>query len=149
MYPLGHFALGYFSGKFIGKFTREGINIPIIWLISILPDVDIFFPFIEHRGPTHSIIIALSLSLPLLLKYRRGYSYFAALASHSLIGDYFTAYGCQLLWPITLTWYKAKPPFLINGKSELFIEAFLFALMLTVILLRHRQRNKQPFRQNS
>jgi hypothetical protein len=49
MYPLGHFALGYFSGMIIGKFTREEVNIPIIWLISILPDVDIFFPFIEHR----------------------------------------------------------------------------------------------------
>jgi membrane-bound metal-dependent hydrolase YbcI (DUF457 family) len=138
MYPLGHFALGYFSGMIIGKFTREEVNIPIIWLISILPDVDIFFPFIEHRGPTHSIIIAILLSLPLLLKYRRGYPCFAALASHSLIGDYFTAYGCQLLWPVTLTWYKGKPHFLINGNSELFVEAFLFALMIMVIFLKRR-----------
>jgi membrane-bound metal-dependent hydrolase YbcI (DUF457 family) len=140
MYPLGHFALGYLSGMIIGKFTREEVNIPIIWLVSILPDIDIFFPFIEHRGPTHSIIIAISLSLPLLLKYRRGYSCFAALASHSLIGDYFTAYGCQLLWPITLTWYKAKPPFLMNSNSELFVEASLFALIIIIMFLKSGRR---------
>jgi len=141
MYPPGHFALGYFSGKIISRFTGEEINIPIIWFISILPDIDILLPFLKHRGPTHSIIIAALLSLPFLLKYRKGYSYFAALASHSLIGDYFTAYGCQLLWPITLIWFKAEPPFLINGNFELIIEVSLFALMFIIILLKHRRKN--------
>jgi membrane-bound metal-dependent hydrolase YbcI (DUF457 family) len=144
MYLIGHFALGYFSSLIVSKFTGEEVNIPLICFVSMLPDIDIFIPFLTHRGPTHSIILATLLSLPILLRYRRGYPYYAALASHSLIGDYFTAYGCQLLWPLTTDWFKAGLPLLVNGGTMITLEASLFAIMLITILLKSGRRHIPP-----
>ena len=136
MYPLGHVALGYFAAKATSKITNEDINIPIIWLVSILPDIDFFIPGLEHRGPTHSIVIAFLFFLPLLTLLKRGYAYFAALASHSVIGDYFTAYGCKLFWPIKSTWIKAPHPLLLNGTTEIYLELSLFSLMIVLMVAR-------------
>jgi membrane-bound metal-dependent hydrolase YbcI (DUF457 family) len=100
MDSMGHFALGYFSSEIIGKINKEKVNYPIIYTVSIMPDIDLFIPFVEDRGPTHSIVIAFLIFLPIIIKYKRGYSYSSSLASHSLIGDFFTAYGCRLFWPM-------------------------------------------------
>jgi membrane-bound metal-dependent hydrolase YbcI (DUF457 family) len=111
MYLLGHTALGYFVAKIVSKITREEVSIPLAWLVSLLPDVDLLIPGLEHRGPTHSIIIALLFFIPIFIIFKRGLAYLAVLATHSAIGDYFTAYGCKLLWPINPEWIKAPPPY--------------------------------------
>jgi membrane-bound metal-dependent hydrolase YbcI (DUF457 family) len=100
MYPVGHVALVYLAGVLASRITREEFNTPLIWIVSLLPDLDFFIPFLEHRGPTHSIIIVVIAFIPIILKKRGGFPYLAALASHSTIGDYFTAHGCRLLWPL-------------------------------------------------
>jgi membrane-bound metal-dependent hydrolase YbcI (DUF457 family) len=90
MQLLGHLALGYFSALIISRYTKEQLYLPLVWIISVLPDIDLLFThYIIHRGPTHSIILALILFLPIFIWYHKGLAYFAALASHSLIGDFF------------------------------------------------------------
>lgn len=137
---LGHLALGYFSADLLSRFTKEKFDIPVVWIVSILPDIDLLFNhYIAHRGPTHSIIVACVLSIPILLKYRRGYSYFASLISHSLIGDYFTSPHFQLLWPITPGLFGADYPFQLNGSVLLVVELGLVILMLFSIIFKKRR----------
>ena len=138
MYPIGHFALGYFSCKLVCRLDKEKVNYPMIFFLSILPDIDIYLPFLEHRGPTHSIVLAVILFIPIYMKYRHGLAYFASLASHSLIGDYFTAYGVKLFWPLSLNWYKANQPFLLTGRTSTIVEISLFVLMIISMLWKSR-----------
>jgi len=87
-------------------------------VIAELPDIDFFFPsatrldlFVDHRGPTHSILMH-ALATPLFgealrfvdrrLRGERWLCYglvFAALSTHALL-DGFTTYGTKLLWPL-------------------------------------------------
>jgi membrane-bound metal-dependent hydrolase YbcI (DUF457 family) len=99
-------ALAYLLGKGSGKLLKVNINIPLILVLSIIPDIDIIFSFLLnsdiHRGPTHSIIVAILAFVPFFFFYRqRAAPYFAALASHSLIGDFFIGGQIQLLWPLS------------------------------------------------
>jgi membrane-bound metal-dependent hydrolase YbcI (DUF457 family) len=137
MYPVGHVALGYLAGLLASRITREKFNTPLIWIVSLLPDLDLFIPFLEHRGPTHSIIVAVIAFTPIILTQKKGYPYLAALASHSTIGDYFTAYGCKLLWPLYPGWFKADRRLLLTGKNGIYAEILLFALMSIVLLLKN------------
>ncbi len=143
MYPLGHFALGYFAAKLTGKITNEDFNTPLIFVVSLLPDVDVLIPTLEHRGLTHSIIVAIVLFLPIFITFRRGLSYFAALASHSLIGDYFTAYGCKMFWPISPGWVRAPEPLMLRGFTESYVEWFLFLIMIGFVFLTRLQSYKR------
>lgn len=87
-------------------------------VIAELPDIDFFFPaetrldlFVDHRGPTHSILMQ-ALATPLFgealrfvdrrLRGERWLCYglvFAAFSTHALL-DGFTTYGTKLLWPL-------------------------------------------------
>ncbi|MDH3231330.1 MAG: metal-dependent hydrolase [Alphaproteobacteria bacterium] len=87
-------------------------------VIAELPDADFFFPsdtrldgFVDHRGPTHSIVMQ-ALATPVFgealrfldrrLRDERWLCYglvFAAFSTHALL-DGFTTYGTKLLWPI-------------------------------------------------
>lgn len=102
-----------------------------------MPDIDFFIPFVEHRGPTHSIVIAFLIFMSIIIKYKRGYSYFATLTSHSLIGDFYTAYGCRLFWPIVPFWYKASRPYIVTGKLLKMVEASLLVLMMISVLWKN------------
>ena len=134
MYPPGHLALGYFAGKITSKITKNETGILLLWIFSMLPDIDILIPGLVHRGPTHSIIVATAVFTPIMIYYKKGISYYASLLSHSLIGDYFTAYGCQLLWPINQTWYKYENP-LTHGNQIIPLEIILFSIMIGHILI--------------
>jgi len=142
MYLLGHITLGYFAAKTISRITHENFSIPLIWLVSLLPDVDLLIPGLRHRGPTHSIIIALLFFTPILIILKRGLAYLAALATHTAIGDYFTTYGCQLFWPINPAWMKAPIPLLLRGINEIYLELTLFGLMIVIILLSRKAASK-------
>jgi len=134
MYPPGHLALGYFAGKITSKITNNETNIPLLWIFSMIPDIDILIPGLVHRGPTHSIIVATAIFTPIMIYYKKGTSYYASLISHSLIGDYITAYGCQLLWPINQTWYKYENA-LTHTTQLIPFEILLFAIMIGHILI--------------
>jgi len=132
MYPLGHIAISYFLVNLYTRFKKVEYSLPLVLFISVLPDIDIiFYGFIVHRGPTHSIIIMTLAFIPFYLIFRKGGPYYVALLSHSLIGDYFTAYGIQLFWPITKNWFRAPSPLLLTGRMVMIAEVALFLLMLT------------------
>jgi len=126
MYPLGHFAISNIISYLYNLNKERKINIPLLWIVSILPDFDLLFPFLVHRGPTHSMITMSVFFIPLCLYNRRWTIYFLTILSHSLIGDYFVGYiGVQLIWPLSATWYSA--PILVNPRGlEIIFEIFFF-----------------------
>ena len=135
MLVLGHMALGYFTGKIVSKATDQSINIPVIWILSLLPDIDIFIPGLQHRGPTHSIIVALIIFTPIfIIASWKAAPYFAALASHSLIGDYLTG-RTQLFWPLSLEWLEYERAMRIGSAFEVYTEFALFAVMIAILIL--------------
>jgi membrane-bound metal-dependent hydrolase YbcI (DUF457 family) len=106
MFAIGHFALGYLSGKGSSKLLKTSLNIPLLLAISVLPDVDLFLQQFSmdfmHRGPLHSLVTFTVFMIPFFIVYRkRAIPYYAVLLSHSLIGDFFAG-GVQLFWPISL-----------------------------------------------
>jgi len=109
------------------------VNIPLLFVASVIPDIDLLIPGLEHRGPTHSLIIFFLLFLPAFMLYGKGaMPYFIALAQHSLIGDYLTGGGIQLLWPLTLHWYGVG--IRILSLFNILIEWTFFLASLTVML---------------
>ena len=136
MFAIGHFALGYLTGKGSSKFLKAKINLPLILVISVLPDIDLILQYINpelfmHRGPTHSIITFTLLFLPLFVMYRKNaVPYYAALLSHSLIGDFFTG-GIELFWPISKGWFGIDVD--VRSIGSVTAELALFAAMLYVM----------------
>jgi len=88
---------------------KQELNLPLIFMLSIIPDIDLIIPGIEHRTVTHSIIVATLVFLPFFAIYRtRAVPYFIALALHSLVGDLATGgygEGPLLFWPLTSATY--------------------------------------------
>ena len=133
MYAVGHLALGYLSGKTASKILNVNTNIPLLFLASVLPDVDLLIPFLKHRGPLHSVMLFCLLFLPVFVLFKkRAIPYFVALIQHMLIGDYLTGLT-QLLWPVTTNWYGLGME--ITSLTNIFIEWALF-LTSTAILFK-------------
>jgi len=135
MYAVGHLALGYLTGKTASKILNVNINIPLLFLMSVLPDIDLLIPGLHHRGPMHSAILFSLLFLPIFILYKkRAIPYFVALTQHILIGDFLTGWT-QLIWPITTNWYGLGLE--IASLTNILIEWALF-LTSTAILFRTR-----------
>jgi hypothetical protein len=149
-------ALAYLLSKASGKLLKVNFNIPLILVLSIIPDIDILFDFLFnsdiHRGPTHSVIMAILIFIPFFVLYRKkSVPYFVALASHSLIADLIIGGNLQLLWPLSASefgLYELGFPYIdiyspINIALEftLFIVAFL--VMLKTRDLLHFFRNSK------
>ncbi len=133
MYAVGHLALGYLAGRAASKLFNVEMNIPMLFVASIIPDIDLLVPYFEDRGLIHSIFIFGLLFLPASLLYgKRAVPYFAALATHSIIGDYLTNDGVQLLWPVTLDWYGGGIP--VRSLTNALLEWILFIISLTIML---------------
>src|SRR5512135_1575536 len=99
-------ALAYLLGKGSSKPLHVKFNVPLLLVLSILPDIDIVYDFITgsdlHRGPTHSIVVAVLAFIPFLIIYRKkAIPYFLALISHSLIADFLIGGQLQLFWPFS------------------------------------------------
>lgn len=107
VFAVGHLALGYLAGKATSKLLNVKVNVPLLFVASVISDIDLLVPGLEHRGPTHSLVVMLILFLPLFMVYRRrAIPYFMAAAQHFVVGDYLTGgEGLQLLWPVTSQWY--------------------------------------------
>ena len=137
-FAVGHMSLAYLLGKASAKLLKVDSNIPLILVLSIIPDVDILLGISElHRGPTHSIIAALIVFIPFFAIYRRkALPYFLALASHSLISDFLTGGRVMLFWPVTSQLFGLYGiEFYIGIKSPINItlEWTLFALSTIVM----------------
>jgi len=94
MFAVGHLALGYILGKTTSKSLNVNLNIPLVLVASMVPDIDLLIPGLEHRGPTHSLILIFLLFLPAFMLYReRAAPYFVAVVQHSILGDSITGGG--------------------------------------------------------
>lgn len=131
MFAVGHLALGYLTGKATSKLLNVEINVPLLFLFSILPDIDLMLG-ITHRGPTHSIIVFAVALVPALLLFRKGVvPLFAALAQHSLLGDFLTGGGIQILWPVSYQNFGA--PIQITSALNISLEWTAFLTSIAVL----------------
>jgi membrane-bound metal-dependent hydrolase YbcI (DUF457 family) len=137
MSPLGHFALAFFMAEIVKSFFKTEYNLLWVWIVSLLPDIDFYIPFIRHRGPTHSVIVYLIIVFMILIVFKKGFIYLGALGSH-LIGDYFTDYGCQLFWPVLPYLFKPDLSVMLTGREKYLVEFLLFFSMIFIIFVKKR-----------
>lgn len=136
-------SVAYLLGKGSSKPLRYKPNISLLLVLSIIPDVDIFFDFLTgsqlHRGPTHSVIVAIIAFIPFFIIYRKkAIPYFLALISHPLIGDFFVGGKLELLWPLSnakFGLHELGGPYIsiympIDGLIEVIL--FIIAMVLLV-----------------
>lgn len=132
MFAVGHLALGYIIGKVTSRSLNVNLNIPLVLVASIIPDIDLLILGLEHRGPTHSLILIFLFFLPAFVLYReRAAPYFVAAVQHSILGDYITGGGVQLLWPLTP--YSYGIGIKIVSLTNIFIEWILFLMSMTIM----------------
>ncbi|XHH09337.1 MAG: metal-dependent hydrolase [Candidatus Bathyarchaeia archaeon] len=106
MFAVGHMSIAYLLGKASSKLLKVTPNIPVLLVLSILPDIDIIVQTLTgitlHRGPTHSLVFSLLIFAPFFFFYgKRAVPYFLAYISHFLIGDFFIGGQLQLFWPLS------------------------------------------------
>jgi membrane-bound metal-dependent hydrolase YbcI (DUF457 family) len=132
VFAVGHLAAGYLIGRVAGDGLKVRPNLSLLFLASVIPDVDLLIPGVEHRGPTHSLIIFILLFIPiLLLAGKKGVPYFVALVQHALFGDYVTG-GAQLLWPLTTQVYGTGLD--VTSSTNLLLEWGLFLVSMAVLV---------------
>ena len=112
------------------------MSIPLVWVFSLLPDLDLLIPGVRHMGPTHSIMFAFAVFLPLFMyKGKEVVPYFLGFTSHTVLGDLITNGGIWFLWPLSrrrfevLTLYTNRPNFNTN------LELALFGLFVLVFIV--------------
>lgn len=138
MYAVGHISLGYLFARGSAKITGTKVNLPLVLLISMAPDIDLLIPSIAHRTITHSAILAVVAFAPFLLAFRsRAIPYFTALLQHSLIGDLMTGGvsgwgGTKILWPIDSTRYGF--PNSVNSPLNIAMEWGIFLIAVAVMV---------------
>jgi hypothetical protein len=99
--PIIHFIVPFIALTLVGVEAKKALPVS---LLAVLPDLDALF--LVHRSLSHSIVVVLSVMVPLLLltyKFKprlHSYAFLAllALASH-LILDLFAGYT-PILWPL-------------------------------------------------
>lgn len=125
--------MGYIFSMLIAKATKTRMNIPLVFTLSVIPDIDILIPFLEHRGPTHSIIAATVVFIPAFALWRKGVlPYFVAYIQHSLIGDFIAGGKTQLLWPLTLQPFGIEIS--IKSSTNITLEWLVFIAAAMVML---------------
>ena len=130
MFAVGHLAIGYLSAKVFQKFIRTDINLPMIFFLSLIPDIDLLIPGLVHRGATHSIIVLTLMFVPIFLFYRKNsIPYFIAITQHALVGDFFTG-GIQMFWPLTSNWYGERISVLSFTNISIEWASFLLAIIV-------------------
>jgi membrane-bound metal-dependent hydrolase YbcI (DUF457 family) len=140
--------LGYLVAKLTAQATETRMNIPLVLTLSVIPDIDILLPFVEHRGPFHSIVMATVIFVPILVLYGKGgFPYYAALVQHSLLGDYISGGRVQLLWPLTRGFFGIEIS--IASPTSITLEWLTF-LTAVVIMLKTKDMQTlfQPHNSN-
>jgi membrane-bound metal-dependent hydrolase YbcI (DUF457 family) len=145
---VGHLGFGYVASKLTAQAAKVKMNVPIVLTLSVILDIDILIPYVEHRGPFHSLIMAVIVFIPLFALYGKTASpYFAALIQHSIIGDYIAGYGVQLLWPFTSRYFGIETS--IRSPTNITLEWSIF-LVAAVTMLKTKDTHVllQPHNSN-
>ena len=132
-FAVGHMALAYIIAKPAAKLLKTNLNIPLVMVLSVLPDIDLIVPAF-HRGPSHSVVTALIVFLPIFILYaEKAVPYFLALVSHSLIGDLIGG-RVQLLWPLSQGMYGTNLLYVrITDPANIALELILFAVATAIM----------------
>ena len=147
-YAVGHFALGYILAKLTSKITKTKVNVALIFMLSVIPDVDILIPYVVHRGPFHSATMAsIIFILIFALYHKNALPYFIALIQHSLLGDYIAGGKVQLLWPLTQQTFGLELS--IQSPANIIIEWLSF-LTATFVMIKTKDAHPllQPHNSN-
>ena len=140
---MGHIGLAYLLGKTSARTLKTRLNVPLVLVLSVLPDVDIALerlqvPFVEHRHITHSVIVTLIAFVPFFLVYRKAaVPYFLALIQHALIGDFLTG-EVWLLWPFGQSFSLGIG---ITSPLNIGLEWSVFVLSLLIMLKTEDMRD--------
>lgn len=148
MFAVGHLSFGYLFAKVFQRLLKTHINLPFIFLLSLISDIDLLIPWLTHRTVTTSIIISTIMFIPFFLIYRKSsVPYFAALTQHILLGDFLTNEGVQMFWPLTSNRYGLGVP--MQSLVNILIEGTSFILVI-IILIRTKdlQRLLNPHKSN-
>ncbi|MGA9388283.1 MAG: metal-dependent hydrolase [Candidatus Bathyarchaeia archaeon] len=135
LFAVGHLSLGYLFARGSARLLSKKVNIPLILTLSVLPDVDILLKQlgIEHRGPTHSIIVLSIAFIPFFIIYRKEViPYFIAIIQHSLVGDLIAGGSVRLLWPATIQFNGIGIE--ITSQTNVMLEWFIFLISMFVML---------------
>jgi membrane-bound metal-dependent hydrolase YbcI (DUF457 family) len=149
MFGVGHMALAYLLAKGSAQPLKVNINIPLVLVLSIIPDIDILAGEGFHRGPTHSVILAVLVFIPVFVLFRKqALPYFLALVSHSLIGDLFIGGNLQLFWPVSTSHVSLPiiPKISIFSPINIALELTLF---ITATLVMFKTKDLQLFFQKN
>lgn len=124
------------------------MNIPLILTLSVIQDVDLLIPIIEHRGPFHSLVMAIIIFIPIFAVYhKKAAPYFVTLIQHSLLGDYIVGGGVQLFWPITSQPYGIETS--IKSPTNISLEWLIFlAAAITMFKTKDAKELLQPHNSN-
>jgi hypothetical protein len=138
-FAVGHIAFAYLSSKASATVLKTRLNIPLALMLSVIPDIDIpiqkyLHAYLQHRGPTHSVIVTLIIFAPFFVVYRReAVPYFVALVQHSLVGDFIAGGQIQLLWPLTAQSFGMTIE--IGSLTNMAIEWTMFLASMIVMLM--------------
>jgi len=133
MFAVGHLAFGYLLAKVCQRFLRTDLNLPLVFLLSLLPDIDLLIPELAHRGMTHSIVLLTVLFIPIFVLYRKsGVPYFVTIAQHSLLGDFIVG-GAQIFSPLTNTSYGLDVA--LQSLTNVVLEGSGFVLAMVIMTL--------------
>jgi len=134
-FAVGHMALAYLLSKSSAKLLKVNFNIPLILVLSLIPDADILLGVSElHRGPTHSLIIALIIFIPFFALYRRkAVPYFLALISHAAIADFLIGGNIMLFWPLTSQLFGLNDCICISSFVNITLEWALFTVSTLIM----------------
>jgi len=104
---------------------------------------------VEHRGPTHSILLTTLVFIPIFIYCReKAIPYFLALVQHALIGDYLAGGGVQLLWPLNTILYHGLTLQMANLLNVLLEWTFFLVCFIVMIKTRDAWALLQPHRSN-
>lgn len=142
MFAVGHMSIAYLLGKGSSKALKTKIFIPLLLVLSIIPDADLIFEYLLgisiHRGPTHSIITAALVFIPIFIYYRKkAIPYFLALISHSALADFVVGGQVQLFWPLSSSQFGLSelggPNINIFSPLNLATEVILFIIAMAIL----------------
>jgi membrane-bound metal-dependent hydrolase YbcI (DUF457 family) len=135
LFAVGHMALAYLLSKSSAKLLKVNFNIPLVLVLSIIPDADILLGVSTlHRGPTHSLIFALIVLAPFFVVYRRkAVPYFLALISHAAIADFIVGGNIMLFWPLTPQLFGLQGFIDISSLANIALEWALFVISTLVL----------------
>ncbi len=95
--PIGHALFTYILTR---QFKLKRRDVAALIFFSVLPDIDLLIPFINHRTVTHSLVTVGAIFLLWYLTKEK-YALFAGLGflSHIFL-DVWDTYAFQILWPL-------------------------------------------------